>query len=326
MGVTFDDVKVDDRVFFNWKQFIAFIIFFICITSYFVIPPLKEWIDTQMAYVFLDWQLALGLIGIVVLSVGWYVLQAIGLFFVHLNIRAGNKLTSKGFDRFRYLFSYYFVSMIIANTLFGYVFEDPFLYLVSAIIFASSLIVLFGLIMVKKWFFESSQTSEMKEDKPMFPKEPEEEEYLEFRIFSKYTFYLLVIIVIIILIISDYIAGNIGIIVFLQNIWQLIKTNIVFSLLFFTLICFTILWKPIIWIVLVLIPYVANYLIKNTIRRKIQKLRLVMFVFVACLFTIKNLPVLKEIFGWTEFEYSLITLLLSTVSTSLSAYVIRRWT
>jgi hypothetical protein len=278
-----------------------------------------------MSYIFQDWQLALGLVGIVVLSVGWYVLQAIGLFFVHLNIRAGNKLTNKGFDRFRYLFAYYFFSMIVANSLFGYAFKDPFLYLVSAIIFVSSLIVLFGLIRVKKWFFESSQTSEIK-DKPMFPNEPEEEEYLEFKIFSKYTLYLLAIIVIIILIISDYIAGNIGIIIFLQNIWQLIRTNIVFSILFFTFLCFTILWKPIIWIVLVLIPFIANYLIKYTIRKKIQKSRIVMFVFVACLFTIKNLPILKEIFGWTEFEYSLITLLLSTLSTTLSAYVIRRWT
>jgi len=324
MGVTFDEVNVDDRVFFNWKQFIAFIIFFICIVSYLVIPTLNEWINTQMGYIFLDWQLALGLIGIVALSIGWYVLQAIGLFFVHLNIRAGNKLTSKGFDKFRYLFALYFISMLITNFLFGYNFKEPYLYLVSAIIFGSSLVIFLGLYWVKKWFSEDSK-SVIKEKKPMFPKKPEKEEYLEFKFFSKYTLYILVIIVIIILIISDYLSGNIGIINFLQTMWQFIRANLISSLLFSVFLCFTIFWKPLIWVVLVLIPYIANYLIRYTIRRKIQKIRIVMFVFVACLFIIKNLPVLKDIFGWSETEYSIITLLLSTLSTTLSAYVMRRW-
>lgn len=324
MGVTFDEVDVDDRVFFNWKQFIAFIIFFICIVSYLVIPSLNEWINTQMSYIFSDWQLALGLIGIVALSVGWYVLQAIGLFFVHLNIRVGNKLTGKGFDKFRYLFALYFISMIIANFVFGYTFAEPYLYLVSGIIFASSLIIFLGINRIKKWFYEKP-SSEVEETKSMFPKKPEEDEYIEFKFFSKYTLYILVIIIIIILIISDYLAGNIGIINFLQKMWQLIRTNLVSSLLFGIFLCFTVFWKPLIWIVLVLIPYIANYLIRYTIRRKIQKIRIVMFVFVACLFIIKNLPVLKEIFGWSEVEYSLITLLLSTISTTLSAYVMRRW-
>lgn len=324
MGVTFGEVDVDDRVFFNWKQFFAFILFFILIVSYLVIPPLKEWVNEQLVYIFADWQLAIGFVGVIALSVGWYVLQAIGLFFVHLNIKLGSKLTSKGFKKFRYIFALYFLSMMGCYFGMRLDFFDPFFWVITTIIFFSVIIVYVGFYFLKKYLRED-KTPVIKKEKTMFPKKPVAEEYIEFRFFSKYTLFILITILLIIFLISDAMLGNIGIIPFLKDYWELTKTNHFIGALFWSFICFTILWKPIIWIVLVLIPYVANYMIRYTIRRKILKIRIILFVFVVSLLLLKNLPSLRIYFGWTEFEYSLYTLILSIVTTLISAYLLRRW-
>jgi hypothetical protein len=302
----------EDEIVLNWKHFFSFIILAFFIWSYIFFANFKEWVDTQINFIMSDWQLIFSLIGIIFLTVGWYLIELIALGIVYFHIRVSNKLSKKGFNIFRWSLAFFFLSLIISYRFFGYEFSDLLLWLVSFLIFCT--LMGFAYIIHRMKAYIIRNRSKVGKRYTVFPIEPDG--YLD--IDMKYICLLTIIIIPTVFI---FITNQWGITEYTFYLWDMIFSNVYLKYLFIIILLLTILWKPLLFLFMIL-ANLSSRLIRESARRKINRLRVLLGIFIFILLLSKNLIFLPL----TEVEIQIYSLILSLITTILSGYLLRRFT
>jgi len=312
------------EVVLNWKQLIVFIFFLSFVFVYIFSYIADKWFSLNNTFsdfhiivglivdiIMSDWQLLLAVAGIILITLGWYLIQFFSVLIIHSKVKIGLKIKKKRSFLVRYAIGEYFFSLLIAYMIFSYNFTEPMLWFSAIFVFALFYSITVGLYSLWEKR-EKNPEKLMKKIKEVIPKEEERDPELKNK--SILILSLVVIFLLSLVVLWEAYVG----------IWDLIHSDLVITIYFYFAINITILW----WFwrfIGVILTYITNYFVKEIVRKKVNKLRFVIFVFIVSMLLYRLLPYYALKLDLTQFQIQMIAFFLSILTSILSMYLTRKF-
>lgn len=317
LGITQEEAReklgYNPRDLRNWHVVILFFLFGFLI-CYLLIDDVFYGVNLVVHIIITDWQISLSILMIIGLTIGWYAIQGLSLFIFYMKDSIARRDWRKHMIRARFLLVIYFICILLTESLFSSMtFDNPLTYLVALAFGFMFTVIAIRLVKLKKWI-------DKKREKPVKIQQKEDilksEEVSDVIIWNKYIPFILLGIIFVIAYFSN--AGGFG--DFINQLWFTLSTNAIMRFLFIMVLILTIFWGFIVIFVKLLIKLV-EYILKTYVKKKINKARFSFFIFALVLLLSKSLR-----FVITDpFQLSLWGLILSLISSILSAFLLRRF-
>ncbi|MFX1453778.1 MAG: hypothetical protein ACFFDB_00250 [Promethearchaeota archaeon] len=272
-------------------------------------------INMQLIYMMSNWQIAFALISILIITLGWTLVKALSVGYIHLQVRRGREFNRIGGILIRYGIAEYFLALLISKIVFSFEFNQLILWVAAGIIFSSLFLITYGLLHWRNKHLMASDTykEKLEEYKWLGLREKGDDE--ETIISGKQILYLIIIAV---LILSFFMFFPI-----VAIFWNLIHSDEIIAILFW--ISILLIWP--FWKITSLVLYqlakIPIYLVRENLQNRVNKMRLYFGIFVLSLFAFANIPYFQNEWGLTDLQTDILSLGLSLFITLFSFYVTR---